>query len=69
MSRFLAQESTVTASCYTVESATARVHGFHYCTTLGAGESKTSSLFLPIAIMFSFHVRHPPILTSPFSLF
>jgi hypothetical protein len=43
MSRFLAQKSTVTASCYTVESASAKVHGFHYCTTLGAGESKTSS--------------------------
>lgn len=40
MSRFLAQESTVTASCYTVEVSSAKVHGFHYCTTLGAGESR-----------------------------
>jgi hypothetical protein len=37
MSRFLAQESTVTASSYTVDSSSAKVDGFHYCTTLGAG--------------------------------
>ncbi|EPS31268.1 hypothetical protein PDE_06223 [Penicillium oxalicum 114-2] len=37
MPRFLAQRSTVTASCYTVESSSGSVHGFHYCTTLGAG--------------------------------
>ncbi|CEJ62430.1 hypothetical protein PMG11_10929 [Penicillium brasilianum] len=38
MSRFLAQESTVTASSYTVDSSSAKVDGFHYCTTLGAGD-------------------------------
>ncbi|KAJ5172253.1 hypothetical protein N7492_004846 [Penicillium capsulatum] len=31
------QESAVLASCYSVESATSHVHGFHYCTTLGTG--------------------------------
>ncbi|CAG8222554.1 unnamed protein product [Penicillium olsonii] len=38
MQRFLDEESqSVLATCYSVESATAKVHGFHYCTTLGAG--------------------------------
>ncbi|KAJ5102860.1 hypothetical protein N7532_003389 [Penicillium argentinense] len=39
MSRFLDQECTAAASCYAVESSTSKVHGFHYCTTLGAGMS------------------------------
>ena len=39
MTQFLHQESTVLASCYSVESTTSNVHGFHYCTTLGAGAS------------------------------
>jgi hypothetical protein len=40
MQRFLGQESqsTVLASCYSVESSTSKVDGFHYCTTLGAGK-------------------------------
>lgn len=38
MTRFLDQESTVLASCYSVESASTTVQGFHYCTTLGAGK-------------------------------
>lgn len=47
MSRFLAQESTITASCYTVEVSYPKVLGFHYCTTLGAGESRSSFPLLP----------------------
>lgn len=38
MTERLDQESTVLASCYTVESSTPGIHGFHYCTTLGAGK-------------------------------
>ncbi|KAF9244366.1 hypothetical protein DTO013E5_5915 [Penicillium roqueforti] len=39
MQRFLDQDSqsTVLATCYSVEPSTSKVHGFHYCTTLGAG--------------------------------
>lgn len=33
----LNQESTVLASCYSVESSSTKVQGFHYCSTLGAG--------------------------------
>ncbi|KAJ6147417.1 hypothetical protein N7497_009399 [Penicillium chrysogenum] len=41
MQRFLDQDSqsTVLATCYSVEPSTSKVHGFHYCTTLGAGSS------------------------------
>ncbi|CDM29213.1 Ornithine decarboxylase antizyme [Penicillium roqueforti FM164] len=41
MQRFLDQDSqsTVLATCYSVEPSTSKVHGFHYCTTLGAGKS------------------------------
>ncbi|KAJ5951792.1 uncharacterized protein N7479_010205 [Penicillium vulpinum] len=37
--RFLDQnsQSTVLATCYSVDPSTSKVHGFHYCTTLGAG--------------------------------
>lgn len=40
MQRFLDQDSqsTVLATCYSAESSTSEVHGFHYCTTLGAGK-------------------------------
>ncbi|KXG53928.1 Yippee-like protein [Penicillium griseofulvum] len=40
MQHFLDQESqsTVLATCYSVEPSTSKVHGFHYCTTLGAGK-------------------------------
>ncbi|KGO43839.1 Yippee-like protein [Penicillium expansum] len=40
MQRFLDQDSqsTVLATCYSVEPSTSKVHGFHYCTTLGAGK-------------------------------
>ncbi|EKV11156.1 Yippee family protein [Penicillium digitatum PHI26] len=30
-------QSTVLATCYSVEPSTSKVHGFHYCTTPGAG--------------------------------
>ncbi|KAJ5815306.1 hypothetical protein N7474_007083 [Penicillium riverlandense] len=30
-------QTSILASCYTVEPSTSKVHGFHYCTTLGAG--------------------------------
>lgn len=39
MQRFLDEESqSVLATCYSVESSTTKVHGFHYCTTPGAGK-------------------------------
>ncbi|KAJ5401451.1 uncharacterized protein N7487_007347 [Penicillium crustosum] len=46
MQRFLDQDSqsTVLATCYSAESSTSEVHGFHYCTTLGAVLPTTSSI-------------------------
>ncbi|KAJ5150964.1 uncharacterized protein N7482_010216 [Penicillium canariense] len=43
MTRFPTQEPTVMASCYAVESGSTVVHGFHYCTTLGAGSKRSTS--------------------------
>ncbi|CAI7639176.1 unnamed protein product [Penicillium glandicola] len=49
MQRFIDQESqsTVLATCYSVEPSTSKVHGFHYCTTLGAGKYFVTQNHIP----------------------
>ncbi|RJE20469.1 hypothetical protein PHISCL_07182 [Aspergillus sclerotialis] len=33
------QQTTVLASCYSVEASTSTVTGFHYCTMMGTGRA------------------------------
>lgn len=42
-------QTSILASCYTVEPSTSKVHGFHYCTTLGAGKHHTHAPTSPLA--------------------
>lgn len=71
MTRFLDQESTVLASCYSVESSHPGVHGFHYCTTLGAGALRQSP---PEGFLLTPHrstvvsLRSPQGLNHPFQV-
>ncbi|KAJ5291141.1 hypothetical protein N7478_000392 [Penicillium angulare] len=64
MTWFLDQESTVLASCYSVESSSTLVQGFHYCTTLGSG-SKLSARSPPLDIPTAKNERNWPGNTRP----
>ncbi|KAJ5101475.1 hypothetical protein NUU61_003697 [Penicillium alfredii] len=52
-------QTTVLASCYSAQPSTTMVHGFHYCTTLGAG-SKPAILSPPLEIPASNPERSRP---------
>ncbi|KAJ6140437.1 hypothetical protein N7470_010442 [Penicillium chermesinum] len=64
MTQLLDQESTALASCYSVESSTAKVQGFHYCTTPGTG-IKSTILSPPLDIPAASAERNWPGITQP----